>query len=145
MQKDAGPRRGPTKTFHPERRPHRVPFCAKRGLSSTSVISHEPDQDRERDWNRARVWGVRPRRGRGFFWGRLSPGSLAPSARRSPGAIQGMAPPGPLGVQLPLGVAWRPIVSRGGLASNYLSGPLGVQLSLGVAWRIDVGRLARHG
>ena len=42
-----------------------------------------------------------------FLWGVLSPGSLAPSARRSPGAIQGAAPPGPVGVPLspgPVGV-----------------------------------------
>ena len=45
--------------------------------------------------------------GDGAFWGgRLSPGSLAPSARRSLGAgeavedFQGVAPPGPLGVWL---------------------------------------------
>ena len=119
MQKDAGPRRGPTKTSNRERRAdrraYRVLFCAKRGLPSRSVISHEPDQDRERDWDRdwgrPWVWDVRPLRGRGFFGGRLSPGSLAPSARRSPGAgeavedFQGVAPSGPRGVQLSLGVA----------------------------------------
>ena len=40
-KKMQGPRRGPTKTFNLERRPHRVLFCAKRGLSSTGIISHE--------------------------------------------------------------------------------------------------------
>jgi len=53
-----------------------------------------------------------------FFWGRLSPGSLAPSARRSPGAIQGLAPSGPLRVQLPLGSAIQGVAPPGNLASN---------------------------
>jgi len=72
--------------------------------------------------------------GTGFFGGRLSPGSLAPSARRSPGAIQGMASPGPPGVPLSPGPLGVPLSPR----------PLGVPLSLGAAWRaiISRGRLA---
>ena len=80
--------------------------------------------------------------------------------------------PGPLGVPLSLGAAWRAIISRGRLACHYLSGPVGVPLSpgplgvslslgagwraivsgagwraivSGAAWRIVVRRLARHG
>ena len=87
MQENTGPRRGPTKTSNPERRAYLVLSCAKWGLPSRSVVSHETDQDPERDGNWTWAWDVRPLRGRGFLWGRLSPGSLAPSAQRSPGAI----------------------------------------------------------
>jgi hypothetical protein len=171
MQRDGGPRRGPTRTSNRERRPHRVPFCAKRGLPSRSVISHEMDQDRERDRNWAWVWDVRPLRGRGIFGGRLSPGSLAPSARRSPGAIHGMAPPGPLGVPLSPGAAWRAIVSGAAWRAivsgaawrailsgagwrpiisaaawrAVVSGAAWRAIVSGAAWRIVVRRLARHG
>jgi len=68
--------------------------------------------------------------------GRLSPGSLAPSARRSPGAIQGTAPPGPVGVPLSPGAAWRAIISRGRLACHCLRGRL--------ACHCLRGRLACH-
>jgi hypothetical protein len=72
-----------------------------------------------------------------FFGGRLSPGSLAPSARRSPGAIQGLAPSGPLRVQLPLGSAIQgtappgPIVRGAAIQGLAPPGPLGVPLSAG--------------
>jgi len=132
------PRRGPTKPSNRERRAdqraYRVLFCAKRGLPSRSVISHEMDQDRERDRNWAWVWDVRPLRGRGFFLGRLSPGSLAPSARRSPGAIHGMAPPGPLGVPFSLGAGWRRIISGAGWRP-IISGAGWRRIISGAGWR----------
>jgi hypothetical protein len=106
------------------------------------------------------------------FYSRIQK-AKADGGRKKGAAIQGMAPPGPLGVplspgllgvplspgplgvQLSLGSAWGPIISRGRLGSNYLSGPLGVPLSpgpLGVqlypgsAWRPIVSRvrLASH-
>jgi len=77
--------------------------------------------------------------GDGALGGRLSPGSLAPSARRSPGAIQGVAPPGPLVAQLsrgPLGIqlSIQGVAPSGPLVAQLSRGPLGIQLSIqGVA------------
>ena len=42
-----------------------LPFCAKRGLPSRSLISHESDQCRELDWAWVRI--VRPLRGWRLF------------------------------------------------------------------------------
>jgi hypothetical protein len=99
-----------------------VSYFARRGDCFRGALSRMRGLKIENGIGMGHGFGMFVPFGDGFFWGRLPPGSLAPSARRSHGAgkavedFQGMALPGPLGAQLSLGGAWRSIISRGRLA-----------------------------